>query len=87
MRRATAESLVRSLVGAPATDTTGVQAAKHAEFQGLGLVMCHSYAGSTVIQHTGTPTARGNAASCTLSIEPGARLPHARLTDGSLSLR
>ncbi|MFG2631118.1 FAD-dependent monooxygenase [Streptomyces sp. NPDC048473] len=80
---ATAESNMRSLVGDLAADATAIQTAKHAEFHSLGLVLGYSYAGSPVIQPTGATTARGDSTSCTPSIEPGARLPHAWLTDGS----
>jgi 2-polyprenyl-6-methoxyphenol hydroxylase-like FAD-dependent oxidoreductase len=96
---ASAESNMRVLANVLPRDADAIQRAKRSEFYTLGLVLGYSYAGSPVIQppgvDSGPPGARpgppGGAASTvvadvstyTPSTEPGARLPHHWLPDGS----
>jgi 2-polyprenyl-6-methoxyphenol hydroxylase-like FAD-dependent oxidoreductase len=89
---ASAESNMRTLAGDLPADAAAIQRAKRAEFYSLGLVLGYSYAGSPVIQRHGFLTAEDRAAGNGLLpdttsydpvAEPGARLPHAWLPDGS----
>jgi 2-polyprenyl-6-methoxyphenol hydroxylase-like FAD-dependent oxidoreductase len=90
---ASAESNMRSLAGDLPPDPDVIQRLKRPEFHSLGLVLGYSYAGSPVIQ-PGGPAARAAAAPAAApadedvtryspSAEPGARLPHWWLDDGS----
>ena len=89
---ASAESNMRALAGDLPADAATIQRAKRPEFHSLGLVLGYSYAGSPVIQPLDSlaadAAAGGNAVvpdstSYTPVAEPGARLPHAWLPDGS----
>jgi hypothetical protein len=92
---ASAEANMRSLAGDLPADEAVIQRAKRPEFHSLGLVLGYSYAGSPVVQPPAraNPSARANrsawpgpAADTTSYVpaaDPGARLPHAWLPDGS----
>ncbi len=85
---ASAEANMRAPADGLPRDAAAIQRAKRAEFYSLGLVLGYSYAGSPVIQPTPAgPAPAGPAAwdptSYTASAEPGARLPHGWLPDGS----
>jgi len=89
---ASAESNMRALAGDLQPDAAAIQRAKRPEFHSLGLVLGYSYAGSPVIQPPGpraaeAPTAGNGQTPDSISYvpvaEPGARLPHAWLPDGS----
>jgi len=86
---ASAEANMRALAGDLPADAEVIQRAKRPEFHSLGLVLGYSYAGSPVIQPPGRPEppARPELAADTTSYtpaaDPGARLPHAWLPDGS----
>jgi 2-polyprenyl-6-methoxyphenol hydroxylase-like FAD-dependent oxidoreductase len=94
---ASAASNMGALAGDLPADAAAIQRAKRAEFYSLGLVLGYSYAGSPVIQPPDGPApdrpAPDDAAagdvlvpdttSYTPVAEPGARLPHAWLPDGS----
>jgi 2-polyprenyl-6-methoxyphenol hydroxylase-like FAD-dependent oxidoreductase len=80
---ASAESNMRALTGDLPADPQVIQEVKRFEFYSLGLVLGYSYAGSPVIQPgqaTGTVT---DTTTYEPSAEPGARLPHAWLPDGT----
>ena len=78
---ASAEANMRMLADVLPRDAAAIQRAKRAEFHSLGLVLGYSYAGSPVIQPGPRPTL--DATSYTPAAEPGARLPHCWLSDGS----
>jgi 2-polyprenyl-6-methoxyphenol hydroxylase-like FAD-dependent oxidoreductase len=78
---ASAEANNRFLAGVLPRDAAAIQRAKRAEFYSLGLVLGYSYAGSPVIQPGVRPAV--DVTSYTPSAEPGARLPHHWLPDGS----
>jgi 2-polyprenyl-6-methoxyphenol hydroxylase-like FAD-dependent oxidoreductase len=78
-----AETNMRSLAGDLPADEAAIQRAKRAEFHSLGLVLGYSYAGSPVVQPSGYPDRPEDVSSFTPAAEPGARLPHAWLPDGS----
>jgi len=82
---ASAASHLRNLAGDLAQDEESIQRAKSPEFFSLGLVLGYSYAGSPVIQPLpGQPSAViGDVTSYVPTSEPGARLPHCWLPDGS----
>jgi 2-polyprenyl-6-methoxyphenol hydroxylase-like FAD-dependent oxidoreductase len=89
---ASAASNMRALAGDLPANAAAIQRAKRSEFHSLGLVLGYSYAGSPVIQPPGRAAADDAAAggglledttSYTPVAEPGARLPHAWLPDGS----
>jgi 2-polyprenyl-6-methoxyphenol hydroxylase-like FAD-dependent oxidoreductase len=67
--------------GLPA-DAAGIQRGKYAEFHSLGLVLGYSYAGSPVVQPS-PPAPVCDVTRYEPSAEPGARLPHCWLPDGS----
>jgi 2-polyprenyl-6-methoxyphenol hydroxylase-like FAD-dependent oxidoreductase len=81
---ASAESNMRVLANVLPRDEAAIQRAKRSEFYTLGLVLGYSYAGSPVIQR-GRVAARAVADVSTFipSSEPGSRLPHHWLPDGS----
>jgi 2-polyprenyl-6-methoxyphenol hydroxylase-like FAD-dependent oxidoreductase len=84
---ASAESNLRALAGDLPADAQAIQRAKRPEFHSLGLVLGYSYAGSPIIQPSACPgpgpgTGTGPA-GYTPSADPGARLPHAWLPDGT----
>ena len=58
-------------------------AGEGSEFYSLGLVLGYSYAGSPVIQPAARPARATDATTYTPTAEPGARLPHWWLPDGS----
>jgi 2-polyprenyl-6-methoxyphenol hydroxylase-like FAD-dependent oxidoreductase len=73
-------NLARDLPPEPAV----IQRLKRPEFHSLGLVLGYSYAGSPVIQQAaGQPAGTLDVTRYTPQAEPGARLPHAWLPDGS----
>ena len=78
---ASAESNNALLADVLPRDEAVIQRAKRAEFHSLGLVLGHSYAGSPVIQPGVRPAV--DVTSYTPAAEPGARLPHHWLPDGS----
>lgn len=80
---ASAESNMRALAGDLPADAEAIQQAKRPEFHSLGLVLGYSYAGSPVIQPPAGPAPPADPASYTPSADPGARLPHAWLPDGT----
>jgi 2-polyprenyl-6-methoxyphenol hydroxylase-like FAD-dependent oxidoreductase len=80
---ASAESNMRSLAGDLKADEAAIQRAKRPEFHSLGLVLGYSYAGSPVIQPSAGPGPSADTTSYVPSADPGARLPHAWLPDGS----
>ncbi len=90
---ASAESNMGAMAGDLPADEAVIQRVKRAEFYSLGLVLGYSYAGSPVIQPVTRPAAgAGDVAvdvdvadttTYTPTAEPGARLPHAWLPDGS----
>jgi 2-polyprenyl-6-methoxyphenol hydroxylase-like FAD-dependent oxidoreductase len=81
---ASAAANSRALAGDLPGDARTVQRAKRAEFYSLGLVLGYSYAGSPVIQPGGRPAAASaDVSQYTPASEPGARLPHHWLPDGS----
>jgi 2-polyprenyl-6-methoxyphenol hydroxylase-like FAD-dependent oxidoreductase len=70
--------------GLPA-DVAAIQRGKYAEFHSLGLVLGYSYAGSPIV-YRGEPSPRtpvGDVTRYEPAAEPGARLPHCWLPDGS----
>jgi 2-polyprenyl-6-methoxyphenol hydroxylase-like FAD-dependent oxidoreductase len=78
---ASAAGNMRALAGALPRDPAVIQRVKRPEFHSLGLVLGYSYAGSPVIQPGPVPAAE--VTSYRPSAEPGARLPHCWLPDGS----
>ncbi len=75
--------LSNDLAGAGPGDTAErIQRTKYAEFHSLGLVLGYSYAGSPVVQ-PGPAWDSSDLTRYTPSSDPGARLPHAWLPDGS----
>jgi 2-polyprenyl-6-methoxyphenol hydroxylase-like FAD-dependent oxidoreductase len=78
---ASAAANMRSLAGDLPADAAVIQRAKRTEFYSLGLVLGYTYAGSPVIQ----PGEGGSAdvSRYVPSAEPGGRLPHAWLPDGT----
>lgn len=82
---ASAESNMRAGADVLPCDEAAIQRAKRAEFYSLGLVLGYSYAGSPVIQPGAGPARQrtGDVTSYTPAAEPGARLPHCWLPDGS----
>jgi 2-polyprenyl-6-methoxyphenol hydroxylase-like FAD-dependent oxidoreductase len=79
---ASAAANMRALPADLSADAAAIQRAKAPEFRNLGLVLGYSYAGSPVIQPGGS-AAVGDVTTFTPSAEPGARLPHCWLPDGS----
>jgi FAD binding domain len=79
------EEVLREHLRAPADglprDAAAIQRAKRTEFYSLGLVLGYSYAGSPLIQPG--PAAAIDVTRYTPDAEPGARLPHCWLPDGS----
>jgi 2-polyprenyl-6-methoxyphenol hydroxylase-like FAD-dependent oxidoreductase len=90
---ASAGSHLRNLAGDLAKDEETIQRLKSPEFFSLGLVLGYSYAGSPIIQpsagvaaNAGEPAGPAGPADVRTyrpSSEPGARLPHWWLPDGS----
>jgi 2-polyprenyl-6-methoxyphenol hydroxylase-like FAD-dependent oxidoreductase len=80
---ASAASHLAHLAGDLPADAAAIQRAKYPEFHSLGLVLGYSYAGSPVIQPGGPARPRGDLSRFTPAADPGARLPHAWLPDGS----
>jgi 2-polyprenyl-6-methoxyphenol hydroxylase-like FAD-dependent oxidoreductase len=80
---ASAASHLSKLAGDLPRDESSIQQAKGPEFYSLGLVLGYSYAGSPVIQPSAGPPAMTDATSYVPTTEPGARLPHWWLPDGS----
>lgn len=65
-------------------DAAAIRRAKSPEFYTLGLVLGYSYAGSPVVQGgSGSSSGIVDVGRYTPSAEPGARLPHCWLPDGS----
>jgi 2-polyprenyl-6-methoxyphenol hydroxylase-like FAD-dependent oxidoreductase len=96
---ASAEANMRNLANVLPRDAAEIQRAKGTEFYSLGLVLGYSYAGSPVIQPApktpapapaapgapapAAPSESADVTSYTPGTEPGARLPHHWLPDGS----
>jgi 2-polyprenyl-6-methoxyphenol hydroxylase-like FAD-dependent oxidoreductase len=80
---ASAESNMRSLAGDLPAEEAAIQRAKRSEFYSLGLVLGYSYAGSPVIQPSACPDPAADTTSYVPAANPGARLPHSWLPDGS----
>jgi len=87
-RRGVAEATVASaaannrlLADVLPRDAAVIQRAKRAEFHSLGLVLGYSYAGSPVVQPGVRPAV--DVTCYTPAADPGARLPHHWLPDGS----
>jgi 2-polyprenyl-6-methoxyphenol hydroxylase-like FAD-dependent oxidoreductase len=83
---ASAEANMRAPADGLPRDAAAIQRAKRTEFYSLGLVLGYSYAGSPLIQPGPAPDGTGPAidvTSYTPDAEPGARLPHCWLPDGS----
>jgi hypothetical protein len=74
---------MRALPADLAADAAAIQRAKAPEFWNLGLVLGYSYAGSPVIQPSAGPPAMTDATTYVPTSDPGARLPHWWLPDGS----
>jgi 2-polyprenyl-6-methoxyphenol hydroxylase-like FAD-dependent oxidoreductase len=64
-------------------DAASIQRAKLTEFHSLGLVLGYSYAGSPIIQGPASPAPATDITRYTPASDPGARLPHHWLADGS----
>ena len=80
---ASAEANMRSLAGDLTADEAAIQRAKRPEFHSLGLVLGYSYAGSPVVQPSACPEPAADTTRYVPAADPGARLPHAWLPDGS----
>ncbi len=80
---ASAASNMTSLAGDLPREEQAIQRTKRAEFYSLGLVLGYTYAGSPVIQPDGRHARAAGVTSYTPVPEPGARLPHCWLPDGS----
>ena len=80
---ASAASNMPALAGDLSVDAAAIQRAKRPEFYSLGLVLGYSYAGSRVIQPSARPDPAADTTTYTPAADPGARLPHAWLPDGS----
>ena len=78
---ASAESNHRLQADVLPRDEAVIQRAKRAEFYSLGLVLGYSYAGSPVVQAGARPAV--DVTAYTPAAQPGARLPHHWLPDGS----
>jgi 2-polyprenyl-6-methoxyphenol hydroxylase-like FAD-dependent oxidoreductase len=83
----TVASAAANMAAMPAdltADASAIRRAKSPEFFNLGLVLGYSYAGSPVIQGgSSSGPAVADVGTYTPSAEPGARLPHCWLPDGS----
>jgi FAD binding domain len=79
----TAQSNMRNLAGDLPTDESAIQAAKRSEFYSLGLVLGYTYAGSPVIEPSREAAMTTDVTLYTPTTQPGARLPHCWLRDGS----
>jgi 2-polyprenyl-6-methoxyphenol hydroxylase-like FAD-dependent oxidoreductase len=80
---ASAAANMRSLAGDLPAEAAAIQRAKYPEFHSLGLVLGYSYAGSPVIQPSERPDPEADTTRYTPVAQPGARLPHAWLPDGT----
>jgi 2-polyprenyl-6-methoxyphenol hydroxylase-like FAD-dependent oxidoreductase len=80
---ASAASHLGKLAGDLPRDEASIQQAKSSEFYSLGLVLGYSYAGSPVIQPSASPPELTDATTYQPTTEPGARLPHWWLPDGT----
>jgi 2-polyprenyl-6-methoxyphenol hydroxylase-like FAD-dependent oxidoreductase len=80
---ASAAANMRALPADLSADAAAIRRAKAPEFHNLGLVLGYSYAGSPVVQPGAGGGAVPDVTSYTPSAEPGARLPHCWLPDGS----
>ena len=80
---ASAASHLSKMAGDLPRDEASIQQAKGSEFYSLGLVLGYSYAGSPVIQPSAGPPDMTDATTYRPTTEPGARLPHWWLPDGT----
>jgi hypothetical protein len=80
---ASAAANMRTLPADLSADAAAIRRVKAPEFLNLGLVLGYSYAGSPVIQPGGGSAVVPDVTTFTPSAEPGARLPHCWLPDGS----
>jgi FAD binding domain len=81
----TVETAVRNMQSLPTdlqNDAAAILAAKTVEFQSLGLVLGYTYAGSPVVQ-PGNARSEVDTETFVPTSDPGARLPHTWLPDGS----
>jgi 2-polyprenyl-6-methoxyphenol hydroxylase-like FAD-dependent oxidoreductase len=79
----TAESNMAALANALPRDAEAIQKAKRAEFHSLGLVLGYTYAGSPIVQPTDPRADDPDVTRYTPTTDPGSRLPHRWLPDGS----
>jgi hypothetical protein len=80
---ASAASHLGKMAGDLPRDEASIQQAKGSEFYSLGLVLGYSYAGSPVIQPSAGPPEMTDPTAYRPTTEPGARLPHWWLPDGT----
>jgi 2-polyprenyl-6-methoxyphenol hydroxylase-like FAD-dependent oxidoreductase len=80
---ASAEGNLRALTGDLPAEEAAIQRVKRFEFYSLGLVLGYSYAGSPVIQPGAGTGAIADTTAYSPAAEPGARLPHAWMPDGT----
>ena len=80
---ASAAANMRTLPADLAADAAAIRRAKAPEFYNLGLVLGYRYGESPVVQAGGSGSAVTDVGVYTPSAEPGARLPHCWLPDGS----
>jgi len=78
---ASAEANMQVLANVLPRDAAAIQLAKRPEFHSLGLVLGYTYAGSPIVKPAPKPAME--TTTYTPSAEPGARLPHQWLPDGS----
>ena len=79
---ATAMHNMRALPTDLQDDAEAILAAKTVEFHSLGLVLGYTYTGSPVVQ-PGNPPTDVDTVTFVPTTDPGARLPHSWLPDGS----
>jgi 2-polyprenyl-6-methoxyphenol hydroxylase-like FAD-dependent oxidoreductase len=81
---ASAAANMRMLPGdLAAADAAAIRRAKAPEFHNLGLVLGYRYAGSSAVQPGGGGSSVADVGVYTPAAEPGARLPHWWLPDGT----
>ncbi len=78
-----AASNMATLAGDLADRAASIQQLKRSEFYSLGLVLGYTYGHSPVIDGTPRPTPATDVSTYIPSAEPGCRLPHIWLGDGS----
>ena len=78
-----AETNMAALANNLPKDAEAIHAAKQAEFHSLGLVLGYTYAGSPIVQPTGPWGSDPEVTCYTPTTQPGSRLPHRWLPDGT----